>query len=187
MATALFIKREDIVRNTVISGNVDTDKFIQFIKIAQEIHIQNYTGTKLYDKISAIGHYRQDTLSGNYLLGVGNGLPYSQCLIHFAMVEYLPFAAYTVSATEVCTSTTSENATNAEKIEVDYLVVEKARDLAKYYTDSVLLTYMSFNQSLFPEYNANNQRRHLPRHEIRPLQAGFYKVRPMYRRRANIN
>jgi hypothetical protein len=52
MATALWIKREDLVRNTAIGGNVDTDKFIQFIKIAQEIHIQNYTGTKLYDKIS---------------------------------------------------------------------------------------------------------------------------------------
>jgi hypothetical protein len=52
MPTALFIKREDIVRNTAISGNVDTDKFLQFIKIAQQIHVQNYTGTKLYDKIS---------------------------------------------------------------------------------------------------------------------------------------
>jgi hypothetical protein len=46
MATALWIKREDLVRNTAIGGNVDTDKFIQFIKIAQEIHIQNYTGTE---------------------------------------------------------------------------------------------------------------------------------------------
>jgi hypothetical protein len=46
MATALWIKREDLVRNTAIGGNVDTDKFIQFIKIAQEIHLQNYTGTR---------------------------------------------------------------------------------------------------------------------------------------------
>jgi len=35
MATALFIKREDLVRNSILDGNVDTDKFIQFIKIAQ--------------------------------------------------------------------------------------------------------------------------------------------------------
>ena len=35
MATALFIKRSDLVKNT-LNGNVDTDKFIQFIKIAQE-------------------------------------------------------------------------------------------------------------------------------------------------------
>jgi len=45
MATALFINRTDLVRNSIIDGNVDTDKFIQFIKIAQEIDIQNYTGT----------------------------------------------------------------------------------------------------------------------------------------------
>jgi hypothetical protein len=50
MATALWIKREDLVRNTAIGGNVDTDKFIQFIKIAQEIHLQNYTGTRCTTK-----------------------------------------------------------------------------------------------------------------------------------------
>jgi hypothetical protein len=71
MATALWIKREDLVRNTAIGGNVDTDKFIQFIKIAQEIHIQNYTGTKLYDKIS------NDIIAGTLgkpLLGSCHGL-----------------------------------------------------------------------------------------------------------------
>ena len=53
MATALFIKREDLVKNTAISGSVDTDKFIHFIKLAQEIHVRNYLGTDLYNKISA--------------------------------------------------------------------------------------------------------------------------------------
>jgi hypothetical protein len=53
MATALFITRNDLVKNSILNGNVDTDKFIQFIKIAQQMHIQNYLGTKLYDKISA--------------------------------------------------------------------------------------------------------------------------------------
>ena len=43
---ALWIKREDLVRNSLISGNLDTDKFIQFIAIAQDIHLQNYTGTE---------------------------------------------------------------------------------------------------------------------------------------------
>ena len=52
MATALFINRTDLVKNSILDGNVDTDKFIQFIKIAQEIHIQNYLGTQLYLKIS---------------------------------------------------------------------------------------------------------------------------------------
>ena len=40
MATALFITRTDLVRNTILDGNVDTDKFIGFIKIAQQIHVR---------------------------------------------------------------------------------------------------------------------------------------------------
>lgn len=161
MPTALFIKREDIVRNTVISGNVDTDKFIQFIKIAQEIHIQNYTGTKLYDKISA--DIIANTLAGNYLSLVTDYL--QPMLIHFAMTEYLPFAAFTVANGGVYKHT-SENSVNAEKIEVDYLV-EKERTIAKYYTER-FIDYMSFNQSLFPEYNANVNEDIYPDRDSRP-------------------
>ena len=161
MPTALFIKREDIVRNTVISGNVDTDKFIQFIKIAQEIHVQNYTGTKLYDKISS--DIIAGTLAGNYLSLVTEYV--QPMLIHWAMVEYLPFAAFTVANGGVFKHT-SENATNAEKIEIDYLV-EKERTIAKYYTER-FIDYMSFNQSLFPEYNANVNEDIYPDRDSRP-------------------
>jgi len=161
MATALFIKREDIVRNTVISGNVDTDKFIQFIKIAQEIHLQNYTGTKLYDKISS--DIIANTLAGNYLSLVTDYL--QPMLIHWALVEYLPFAAYTVANGGVYKHT-SENSVNAEKIEIDYLV-EKERTIAKYYTER-FIDYMSFNQSLFPEYNENVNEDIYPDRDSRP-------------------
>ena len=51
MATQLFINRTDLVRNSIIDGNVDTDKFIMFIKIAQEIDIQQYMGTELYKEM----------------------------------------------------------------------------------------------------------------------------------------
>ena len=68
MATALFIKRDDLVKNTALSGNVDTDKFIQFIKLAQEIHVRNYLGSDLYDKISTdILGTGGATLAGDYL------------------------------------------------------------------------------------------------------------------------
>jgi hypothetical protein len=43
MADALFITRKDLVKFSSVNGNVDTDKFLQYIKIAQDIHIQNYT------------------------------------------------------------------------------------------------------------------------------------------------
>ena len=45
MATALFISRTDLVKNSILDGNIDTDKFIQFIKIAQQIDVRNYLGS----------------------------------------------------------------------------------------------------------------------------------------------
>lgn len=147
--TALWIKREDLVRNTALGGNVDTDKFIQFIKIAQEIHIQNYTGTRLYDKIS--NDIIAGTLTGRYLALVNDYL--QPMLIHYAMVEYLPFAAYTIANGGVYKHT-SENSTSVEKNEVDFLV-EKERNIAQYYTDR-FITYMSYNQATFPEYYQNS-------------------------------
>ena len=149
MATALWIKREDLVRQTALGGNVDQDKFLQFIKIAQEIHIQNYTGTRLYDKIS--NDIIANTLANPYLALVNDYL--QPMLIHFAMVEYLPFAAYTIANGGVYKHT-SENSTSVDKNEVDFLV-EKERNIAQYYTDR-FITYMSYNQQTFPEYNLNS-------------------------------
>jgi len=51
-ATVLFINRDDLVKNTIIDGNVQADKLMHFIEIAQTIHIQNYLGTDLYNKIT---------------------------------------------------------------------------------------------------------------------------------------
>ena len=149
MAVALFVKREDIVRNTILDGNVDTDKFIQFIKIAQEIHIRNYLGTDLYNKISA--DIIAGTLSGNYLSLVTTYV--QPMLIHYAMVDYLPFASFSIKNGGVYKHS-SENAEIASKEEVDYLV-QKERDIAEYYTRR-FIDYMSFNQSLFPEYYSNS-------------------------------
>ena len=149
MAKALWIKREDLVRNTLISGNLDTDRFIQFISVAQDIHIQNYTGTKLYEKIS--NDILAGTLANPYLALVNDYL--QPMLIQWALCEYLPFAAYTVGNGGVFKHN-SENSTTADKLEVDYLV-GKARDLAQYYTDR-FITYMSYNQATFPEYYLNS-------------------------------
>ena len=148
MATALFISRTDLVKNSIVDGNVDTDKFIQFIKIAQEIHIQNYLGSKLYDKISA--DIIADTLTGSYLSLVTDYV--QPMLIHYAMVDYLPFAAYQVKNGGVFKHT-SENSESATKDEVDFLV-QKQRDFAEYYTRR-FVDYICFNSTLFPEYTSN--------------------------------
>ena len=150
MAIALFITREDLVRNTTLGGNVDTDKFVQFIKIAQQIHIQNFLGTQLYNKISA--DILASTLTGDYLDLVNDYV--QPMLIHYAMVEYLPWAAYTI-ANKGIYKHGSENAQNVDKEEVDFLV-GKEQKIADYYNRR-FLDYMSFNAaSKFPEYYTNS-------------------------------
>ena len=65
MATALFISRTDLVRNSIIDGSVDYDKIVQFLKLSQQIDIQNLLGTDLYNRIST--DIENSTLSGDYL------------------------------------------------------------------------------------------------------------------------
>ncbi len=90
MAQVLFVSPADVIKRTGINGNVDRDQMIQFIKIAQQMHIQNYLGTDLYNKISA--DIIAGTLTGDYLELVNDYI--QPMLIHFAMVDYLPFASY---------------------------------------------------------------------------------------------
>ena len=149
MAQALFVTREDIVKFTAMNGNVDTDKFIQFVKIAQDIHIQNYLGSKLFNKINDA--IVAGTLANPYLSLLKDYI--KPMVIHFAMVEYLPFAAYTIANKGVFKHN-SENSTNVEKNEVDFLI-EKERDIAQHYTTR-FVDYMSYNQVSFPEYNTNS-------------------------------
>jgi hypothetical protein len=149
MAQALFISRDDIIKFTVLNGNIDTDKFIQFIKIAQDVHIQNYLGTRLFNRLN--DDIVNDDLTQPYsdLLTIY----IKPMLIHWAMVEFLPYAAYTVANKGVFKHN-SENSTNVDKNEIDFLIA-KERDVAQSYTNR-FIDYMAFNQVSFPEYNANS-------------------------------
>ncbi len=153
MATALFITREDLVRNSIIDGNVDYDKIIQFVKVSQEIDIQNLLGTDLYNKISAdiiSGAGGGAGLTGNYLTLVNDFV--QPTLIWFAQMNYIPFSAYTIAKGGVYKHQ-AENSQSVDKNEVDYLVA-KAREYANYYSTR-LVDYLCFNSSLFPEYTSN--------------------------------
>jgi hypothetical protein len=227
MAEALLITRQDVVKFTAMNGNVDTDNFIQYVKISQDIHIQNYLGTDLLEKLkseiilAASGIPTAITISNQgtgYTTGTainttsttGTGLKLNitaagglitaatintagtgytvgstatvtggtngavtissiydiptnyknllvtyvkPMLIHWAMVEYLPFAAYTIANKGVYKHN-SENATNVEKVEIDFLI-EKERSIAQHYTER-FIDYIAFNNDLFPEYNSNS-------------------------------
>jgi len=149
MAQALFITRNDLIKYTALAGNIDTDKFLQFIKISQDLHIQNYLGSDLFNKISQ--DIIDNNLTGDYLALVNTYV--KPMVIHWAMVEYLPFASYTIANKGVYKHN-SENADTVGKNEIDFLV-EKSRNLAQYYTDR-FISYMNNNQALFPEYYTNS-------------------------------
>lgn len=149
MATALFIARDELVKFTALNGNIDTDNFIQWVKVAQDIHIQQYLGTELFNKIN--NDIVAGTLTGNYLMLLNTYI--KPMLVHWSLVEYLPFAAYTIANKGVYKHS-SENSENVDKAEVDFLV-EKERSIAQNYSRR-FIDYMSYNQSLFPEYNANS-------------------------------
>ena len=120
MATVLFINRTDLVRNSIIDGNVDTDKFIQFIKIAQQIDIQQIIGTNMYDGLTAAitggidlgANARWKLILDDYIV---------EMLIWYAQSNYIPFAAYQIKNGGVFKHT-SENAQTVDKNEVDFLV-----------------------------------------------------------------
>ena len=148
MAVALFIKTADLKKNTIINGSTDVDKFMQYIKIAQEIHIQNYLGTDLYTRLQE-GIIAAD-LNANETILLNDYV--QDALIHFAMAEYLPFSAYQVANGGVFKHN-SENSVTVDKSEVDFLA-QKERNFAEYYAKR-LTDYLKFNQSLFPEYTTN--------------------------------
>ena len=149
MAESLLITRQDVVKFTAINGNLDVDKYISFVKIAQDVHIQSILGTDLLNKIKS--DIAANTLANPYLALLTTYV--KPMLIHWAMVEYLPFAAYTIANKGVYKHE-SENSQTVDKVEVDFLV-EKQRQIAQHYTQR-FIDYICFNMNSFPEYNSNS-------------------------------
>jgi len=150
MASVLLISTEEVKKYTILNGNLDPDEFIQYIKISQDISIQGYLGTDLYNKlqelildgtINDVGNLKYKTLLNSYV---------KPMLIHWTMVYYLPFSAYKIQNKGVFKHS-SENAQVVEKNEIDYLV-EKERDIAEHYTQR-FIEHMRYN--VFSEYNSN--------------------------------
>ena len=160
MATALFITKDDLVRQTVLSGNLDFDKIVHFIKIAQDIHVHQLLGSRLYNKLQSdiIG----GTLTGNYKTLVEDYI--KPILTQYTLLEYLPFSQYTISNKGVFKST-SENSTQPSSEEIDKMK-EAARDTAQQYARR-MVDHLDFNPNSYPEYLTNNNEEIHPQRDIR--------------------
>lgn len=145
----LLVTPADIKRFTALNGNVDQDKFLQFVKIAQDIHIQQYLGTQLFDKIKE--DIVAETLANPYLALLNDYI--KPMVIHWALVEFLPFSSVIIGNKGVYKQT-AENGETVSKSEIDSLGA-KQRDLAQYYTRR-FIDFMCFNSATFPEYLNNS-------------------------------
>jgi len=153
MAKALFITTEDIVKGTSLSGSVDSNKFLQYVEIAQEIHVQNLLGTDLYEKIESLIIDNQGLVpEGDYKNLLNEYI--KPILIHYGMVEYLGFASYNISNAGVYKHRI-ETSETVPKEEVDYLV-GKHKNYADYYSNR-LVEYLCSRgtRGRFPEYYTN--------------------------------
>ena len=142
----LFISRNDIVRRTVLGGNVDPEKIIPFVKTAQDKYIMPALGTVLYNKLQldvAAGTItaQYKTLMDEYIL---------DCLVHYAMVEALPFLAYTFGNGSISRNINNEQGTAPGKNDVDFLL-QKELATAQFYAER-LVEHLIANNNIYPEY-----------------------------------
>ena len=145
---AILITNDDIKRFSPISGNLDDDKLSIYIEIAQEVHVQNYLGTKLYEAIQT--YALTDTMPASYDLLIEKYV--KPMLMRWALVEYMPFAAYTISNNGVFKHN-SENSSDVTKEEIADLTL-KYTQLAKHYTKR-LIEFLCHKSVDYPEFNTN--------------------------------
>ncbi len=127
MSEVLFITRNDIVRYSNLNGAVDSDKMIQFIKLAQDIHLETVLGTDLMNRLKS--DIEAGTLTDPYLTLLNKYI--KPMLIHYSLLEIIPFNAYQISNGGIFKHN-SENSESVSKSEVDFLA-EKHRKIAQNY------------------------------------------------------
>lgn len=159
MSKALFISREDLVRYTPISGNLDFDKVVQYIEIAQDIHIHQLLGSRLYKKLQS--DILSNSLSGDYLTLVDRYI--KPTLSQYALLEYLPFSQYSISNKGVFKKT-SESSVILTKDDLNEMK-EASRDTAQHYA-ARMVDYLMNYPTEFPEYLTNNKEEVHPQRDI---------------------
>jgi len=149
---ALFITLTELKRKSIIDGTLDEDKLIQFVEVAQDIHIQNYLGTKLYEKIQTL--IKDDTLddseNAKYKTLLNSYI--KPMLIWYSQYSFIPFASYQISNGGIFKHS-SESSSSPSKEEIDALT-RKAKDFADFYTNR-FFDYIDEKTGDYPEYNAS--------------------------------
>ena len=159
----LFVSVSDLKKRSFIDGNVDSTKVVQYIEVAQDIHIQNYLGGKLYKKMMSLvlsGDISTDdysdykTLLDDYI---------KPMLIWYSQATILPYIAFSATNGGVHKHI-AENAEAATKQDMDYLS-QQMNNTAEFYTKR-FLDYMCLNSNKYPEYSQNTSEDMYPDKDI---------------------
>jgi len=149
MAYALFINRNDIIKNTPLQGAIDADALLPFCRTAQDKYLKNLLGTVLFgylqtqilaNTVGTLSAYYQDLLDDHI----------KNTLIWYACVEYIPFSSVQFKSNGAVKQQ-SEQGIAPTKGEIDYLLT-KALNNADYYAlrlQNYLIAYSQF----IPQYN----------------------------------
>ena len=160
MSYALFINRNDIIKNTPLQGAIDADALLPFMRTAQDKYLKNLLGTVLFDflqdeitagTVSTLSSYYQDLLDDHI----------KNTLIWYACVEYIPFSSIQFKSNGSIKQQ-SEQGVAPSKSEIDYLLA-KAQNNADYYALRLQNYCISFANNI-PQYlqSVNNQTQIFP-------------------------
>lgn len=144
--TVLFISRNDLIKRAVIGGNIDPEAIVPHMYTAQNKYILPLLGSVLYYKIQ--DDIQSGTITGVYKDLVDNLI--TDTLVHYTMVESLPFLAYRVTNAGI-QKHVSEQGESVSKNEVDFLLT-KSLQSAQFFAERLVEYLMAHNVD-FPEYN----------------------------------
>jgi len=148
MAYALFITRNDIIKNTPLQGAIDADKLLPFVRTAQDKYMLNLLGTVLFDYLQAkiidstfstLNVYYQDLMNDHI----------KPTLIWYSCVEYIPFSSVSFKS-EGAVKHLSDQSVAPGKNEADYLKYH-AQSNADYYATRLQNYLISYSNQI-PQY-----------------------------------
>ena len=145
---ALFITRNDIIKNSPLQGAIDADALLPFVRTAQDKYLKNLLGTILFGYLQAhIIANDVDTLSVYYQDLLNDHIKYT--LLWYACVEYIPFSSLQFKSNGAVKQATDQG-TAPSKSEIDYLLA-KALGNADYYALR-LQNYLIAYSANIPQY-----------------------------------
>jgi hypothetical protein len=148
MAYALFINRNDIIKNTPLQGAIDADALLPFVRTAQDKYLKNLLGTILFEylqaqivanTVSSLSSYYQDLLD-DYI---------KNSLIWYSCVEYIPFSSVQFKSNGAVKQQ-SEQGIAPTRGEIDYLKAQ-AQQNADYYALRLQNYLIAYSQNI-PQY-----------------------------------